>query len=68
MHTYDYETRPKSFLTPEIVSLLTRIHEHKGKQKLFIEAYADTLSSLLGKLPKKEILEVFCIIFIVEVS
>jgi hypothetical protein len=43
MHKYNYETRPKSFLTPEIVSLLTRIHEHKGKQKLFIEARADTL-------------------------
>jgi hypothetical protein len=32
---------------PEIVSLLTHIHEHKGKQTLSIETYADTLSSLL---------------------
>jgi Fic family protein len=27
--------------------MLTLIHEHKGKQKLYIEAHADTLSSLL---------------------
>jgi Fic family protein len=27
--------------------MLTRIHEHKGKQELYIEAHADTLSSLL---------------------
>jgi Fic family protein len=47
MHRYDYKTKPKSFLTPEIVSMLTLIHEHKGKQKLYIEAHADTLSSLL---------------------
>jgi hypothetical protein len=47
MHKYDYKTKPKSFLTPEIVSMLTLIHEHKGKQKLYTEAHADTLSSLL---------------------
>jgi Fic family protein len=47
MRRYEYKTKPKSLLTPEIVSMLTLIHEHRGKQTLYIEAHADTLSSLL---------------------
>jgi Fic family protein len=47
MHKYDYKTKPKFSLTPEIVSMLTLIHEHKGKQNLYVEAHADTLSSFL---------------------
>jgi hypothetical protein len=39
--------KPKSLLTPELVSLLTTIHEHKGKQELYIEVKADILTSLL---------------------
>ena len=34
-------------LTPEVVSLLTSIHEFKGEQNLFIEANADKLYELL---------------------
>ena len=34
-------------LTPEIVALLTQIHEYKGEQTLFIEAKADTLQQLV---------------------
>ncbi len=34
-------------LTPEIVGLLTKIHEFKGEQNLFIEAHADQLTELM---------------------
>ena len=45
MRDFLFDTRP--LLTPEIVRLLTEIHEHKGKQTLYIDAHADILSSLL---------------------
>ncbi len=37
----------KKLITPEIVGLLTKIHEYKGEQNLFIEQKADVLTSLL---------------------
>lgn len=47
MHNYNYKSKWKQLLTPEIVALLTKIHEYKGEQALFIEAKADTLTQLL---------------------
>ncbi len=47
MRVYDYRTKWQKLLTPDIVSLLTTIHEYKGEQTLFIEAYKDTLSELM---------------------
>lgn len=47
MRSYDLKRKWQSLLTPEIVSLLTQIHEYKGQQTLFIEANSDTLSSLV---------------------
>lgn len=47
MKKYDYEYKWEQLITPEIVSLLTQIHEFKGEQKLFIEQQADTLTTLL---------------------
>jgi len=47
MRDFDYKKAPTKLLTPEIVHLLTSIHEHKGKQELFIEANADDLTSFL---------------------
>ena len=47
MKTFDYAATPKTLLTPDIVSMLTNIHEHKGRQTLYIEAYADTLTTLM---------------------
>ena len=38
MHTYDFTPKYEKLLTPDIVSLLTQIHEYKGEQALFIEA------------------------------
>ena len=34
-------------MTSEIVQLLGRIHEHKGKQELFLEAHIDELKTLI---------------------
>lgn len=46
MRDISYEERWKALLTPEIVPLLTKIHEFKGEQALFIEAHADELEHL----------------------
>jgi len=47
MKDYDYKNTPKALLTPDIVAMLTSIHEHKGKQELYIEAHADALTTLM---------------------
>lgn len=47
MRNYCYEDKWKDLLTPEIVSLLTSIHEFKGEQRLFIEAHRDELAELV---------------------
>ena len=38
MRTFDYTTNATKLLTPEIVQMIGSIHEHKGKQELFLEA------------------------------
>ncbi len=47
MRNYEYKETWKKLLTPEIVNYLTRIHEYKGEQTLFIEAKADSLLQLV---------------------
>ena len=47
MRTYDYNKKWQQLLTPEIVTMLSQIHEFKGKQNLFIEAQSDTLTQLV---------------------
>ena len=47
MRNYSYDEKWIKLLTPEIVSLLTRNHEFKGEQNLFIEAKKDTLTQLM---------------------
>lgn len=47
MRELNYTKLWGEMLTPEIVSLLTKIHEFKGEQNLFIEAYADQLTELM---------------------
>ena len=39
--------RWEKLLTPDIVALLTQIHEYKGEQALFVEAKADALTRLV---------------------
>ena len=38
MRDFDYMKSPAKLLTPEIVQMVGSIHEHKGKQELFLEA------------------------------
>lgn len=47
MREYNYSPEWEKLLTPEIISMLSAIHEFKGEQNLFIEAKSDTLSQLL---------------------
>lgn len=47
MRTYDYNNKWQQLLTPEIVTMLSQIHEFKGEQNLFIEAQSDTLTQLV---------------------
>ena len=47
MRIFDYITNPAKLLTPEIVQMVGSIHEHKGKQELFLEANIDELKTLL---------------------
>lgn len=47
MRSFDFKNEYNRLLTPEIVALLTQIHEYKGQQKLFIESEKDILTELL---------------------
>ncbi len=47
MRIFDYRKTPEKLLTPEIVQMIASIHEHKGKQELFLEANQDELKTLL---------------------
>ncbi len=47
MRNYDYIKNPEKLFTPEIVQMIGSIHEHKGKQELFLEANIDELKTLL---------------------
>lgn len=47
MRNYEYGNKWQKLLTPEIVSMLTQIHEYKGDQTLLIEAKSDTLTGLM---------------------
>lgn len=46
MKIYNYKNKWEQFLTPEIVSMLTQIHEFKGNQNLFIQSSVDALTQL----------------------
>lgn len=47
MRDFDYSKTPEKLLTSEIVQMIGSIHEHKGKQELFLEANIDELKTLL---------------------
>lgn len=47
MRDFNYAKTWQKLLTPDIVNMLTHIHEFKGEQALFIEAKADTLTQLM---------------------
>lgn len=47
MRNFSYTSLYPSLLTPEIVSLVSLIHEFKGQQTLYLETKEETLSDLL---------------------
>ena len=48
MHNFDYKEKPRELLIPEIVNMLSVLHEYKGKQELlYIEIKPDVLTALL---------------------
>ena len=47
MRDFDFIVSPEKLLTPETVQMVSSIHEHKGKQELFLEANVDELKTLL---------------------
>jgi Fic family protein len=47
MHNFDYIERPRELLIPEIVNMLSVLHEYKGKQELYIASKSDILTALL---------------------
>lgn len=47
MRVYAYSKSWQTLLTPDIVTMLTQIHEYKGEQALLIEAKHDILTQLV---------------------
>ena len=47
MRVFNFKKEYQKLLTPEVVALLSQIHEHKGQQNLFIKAKKDVLTELL---------------------
>ena len=47
MRKFNYKNEYAKLLTPDIVNMLTVIHEFKGEQTLFLEAESDFLTQLL---------------------
>ena len=47
MHDFHYKERWTKLLTPEVVRLLTQIHEYRGEQNLHVEAMSDGLARLV---------------------
>lgn len=47
MKYFDYTSVRTELYTPEIVNLLSAIHEYRGKQELFISAQPDILNAML---------------------
>ena len=47
MRNFDYKKENERLLTPDIVALLTRINEYKGKQNQYIDIKKDTLDFLV---------------------
>lgn len=47
MRHFEYSRRWQQLLVPDIVTLLSQIHEYKGEQTLFVAAQSDTLTQLV---------------------
>lgn len=47
MKIFRYKEVDRELFTPEIMNLVSKIHEYKGKQELFIEAKPNLLEAML---------------------
>lgn len=47
MKNFDYNKNVNELLKPEIITLLTNIHEYRGKQELYFETDLDLLNGLI---------------------
>lgn len=47
MREFNYENLPGELMIPEIFNIISKIHECKGRQEMYIEADSDVLTSLL---------------------
>lgn len=47
MREFDYQKLPDELLHYELMNLVSAIHEHKGKQELYIEAKPDVLNAMV---------------------
>ena len=47
MRRFDYTRTAEKLLTPAIVQMLSTLHEHKGRQDLFIESHSDEVKTLV---------------------
>mgnify|MGYP007042202344 CR=1 FL=1 len=48
MRKFNSNNEASQIINPNIINLLTQIHEFKGKQDIYTEAKPDILSSLLS--------------------
>ncbi len=47
MRNYNYDEKWQALLVPDVIALLTKIHEFKGQQKFFIQSKKDQISHLI---------------------
>ncbi len=47
MHTFDYKEAPKRLLTPDIVNMLSSLHEFRGRQEQYLAVESDVMTALL---------------------
>ncbi len=47
MKIFNYENLPQDLFVPEIINIISAIHEYKGKQELYVTAEPDILKSML---------------------
>ena len=48
MRTFDYREKPTELYTPELVMMLVRIHEYKGRQELLLRTNESRLQAYTG--------------------
>jgi len=47
MRAFNYTNIDEQLFDKEIISLLTELHEYRGKQELYMESYPDVLEAMV---------------------